>query len=183
MRRGAVHADGQRKTGNSGDGHNLGSLVPLGFPHCKTPLFRTGETAIDQAHFSVSEALYCAAFGQRAQGLFELTRAYPMLEAPVYGLVWRIFVGRLRYWAAVRRIHNTPFKIAHVTAGGFRARQSAAETAAAGPAEPNPHPRPHRVLAFVVTQNLCRHLLRAAICMKFLSQKTISTIHQTALCR
>jgi hypothetical protein len=39
VRRGAVDVDGQRKTGNRGDGHDFGPLAPLGWTHGQAPFF------------------------------------------------------------------------------------------------------------------------------------------------
>src|ERR1700740_2183753 len=60
VRRGRVHGDGQRNTGNSGDGHDLGPLAPLGFSDGEAPFLALAKLPSINPSFRSSKPLSCS---------------------------------------------------------------------------------------------------------------------------
>src|SRR3984885_10533567 len=161
--RGAVHSDGHRNTGNSGDGHDLGPLAPLGFPPCEAPFLALAKLPSISPSFRSSNPFSCS-FSAKVRSAFsscpERTHCWNRPCTVWYG---GYFLGNSRHCAPVRNIHNTPFSTPRVSAGGRprpsarRANRKSGSSTPPSSSDTSPRPRMRPSAASPVLPSLCSH--------------------------
>src|SRR6185437_8560789 len=107
VRRGAIHGDGQRKTGSSGEGHDLRPLAPFGFPDGEAPFFALAKLPSISASFSSSRPSPCSFFASARRVFSNCPERTHRWKRPCTVWYGGYRSGSSRHCAPVRKIHST----------------------------------------------------------------------------